>query len=115
MLDRQNYVKKMQDCFHPIGATIDPAFSFDQHNEKIRQKMGGCQYILDKDPLQKAVLISNPRAPLPYGLPKIHKVGSHAPRGLVYFFSHLQIRQVSLYFGSKRQLVSAPSIFKKLG
>ena len=76
LLDRSKYNQKTVQCLHSIGVTVDPEFDFDGYVQKVLLTVNKCEYILDKEPLKEAVLVSNPRIPCLYGLPKIHQTPS---------------------------------------
>ena len=41
-----------------IGAIMDPAFNFDDYVKRVRKVVNKCKYILNKEPLKEAVLVS---------------------------------------------------------
>lgn len=86
LMDRSDYTTKVNECLTSIGAVPAPDFNFNKYNTAVRSQVNTSKYIFDKEPLKKAVLISNPIPPRLYGLPKVHKPGSPM-RPVVSFIS----------------------------
>ena len=67
---------RFRDCLISKSAQVDADFNFDKYNDEIRSAINSRKYILVKEPLRKAIPVSNPQAPRLCGFPKIHKDGS---------------------------------------
>jgi len=87
-MDRSDYRAKMKECFTTMGASIDPDFNFSLYNDTIRNAINTIStHLFDKEPIRKAILVSNPQTPCLYDLPKIHKNGSPMCRVVSYVSS----------------------------
>ena len=58
------YDQKMSMCLRIMGAVIDDTFSFDTYNDQICEVINSSEYILIKELLRKAIIVSNPLTPL---------------------------------------------------
>ena len=72
-MNQQEYTDRIHEYLMSMDAISDPGFNVDQYNEKVRKSINESKYILDKEPIKKAVLVQSHQAPRLYGLPKLHK------------------------------------------
>ena len=97
-MDTADYNQKMIGCLNSPGANIDPTFSFNAYSRRVRKRINGDKYLIDKDPLKQALLKPNPCAPVSLDYQSFTKKGLLAPNGF------LHLGQISY-----RLLASTPS------
>ena len=57
LIDRHEFDQKT------MGAKIDAGFNFDTFNGEVRDTINDSEYILDKEPIEKTILVSSLQPP----------------------------------------------------